>query len=84
MIAGQFEQRLKVAKTPDKWFRYIKRGAVWGDGAGGVDGASCEGLERHDTAFRLCLLEPLKGLAGKYHDLIFVLFSKKDKSGNSV
>lgn len=35
-------------------------------------------------AFRLCHLEPLKGLAGKYHDLIFVLFSKKDKSGNSV
>lgn len=43
MIAGQFEQRLKVAKAPDEWFRYIKRGAVRGDGAAGVDGASCEG-----------------------------------------
>lgn len=43
LIAGQFEQRLKVARAPDKWFRYIKREEIQGDGAGEVDGASCEG-----------------------------------------
>lgn len=40
-------------------------------------GLAVKDLERHDMPFRLCHLEPLRGLTGKYHDLIFVLFSKK-------
>lgn len=30
LTVGQFVQRLGVVKTPDKWFRYIKRGDVPG------------------------------------------------------
>lgn len=43
MVVGQFEQRLKVVKAPDKWLRYVKSGEIQGDGAGEVDGDSCEG-----------------------------------------